>query len=181
MSPERFELHARLWIQAVLSTDDPSFHKDIANYIRNFIHDNGQRSTGFVSKEALELKPARRCKEHFHSRLAVGMNIVRKIRVGKYRLDNIRRMYLEVFSACRVHNTTSEENRRLCVIQNDPATAHLSWRRQYKLAGVYLVYTGSVYIIDNTKYVGWNEDDMASMLGISHYRFKRYVAPEAMQ
>lgn len=176
MEPERFERHARMWISAVNSTDDLSFHKDVANYIRNFIHDVGQRTTGLVSEEAMKLKASQRCKEHFHSRLAVGLAIVDKIRRGIYKDDprSIRRIYLTIFSACRVHNTTSEENRRLAVIQNDPATKDLNWRRQYKLAGVRLVDTNSVYVIDQTKYIGWPVADMCSMLGVSAYKFNKY-------
>ena len=184
MSLERFEKHARLWMAAIHShPDDEEFHRDIANVIRNFIFDVGLRSTGYVSREAISLKPSARCKEHFHSRLAVGQSIVRKIKSGRYRFnqDSVRRMYLEVFSACRVHSCTREENQRLAVIQNDPATKHLPWRKQYKLAGVYLVYTGSVYVWEGCRYVGWTEHDMASMLGVSIYKFRRYIAPEAMQ
>lgn len=176
MDPERFAMHARLWIHAIQSTDDEAFHKDIANVIRNFIFDVGQRSTYYVSHEALEIKPQARCKEHFHSRLAVGQQIVDKIRQGKYRDDkkSIRRIYLTIFSACRVHNCTSEENRRLAVIQNDPATKHLHWRKQYRLAGVRLYYTGSVFVWENTRYLGFSEHDLAAMLGTSIYKFRKY-------
>lgn len=178
---KHFVWWANWFIARVTSTNDKTQLKMLADEVRNLIHDSGQRSTGYVSKEALKLKSHERCKEHFHSRLGVGKSLVRKIKSGKYHSYNLKRMYLEFFSACRVHSVTREENRRLIEIQNNPHTCNLPWRTQYKLAGISLVYTGPIYKIDGTKYIGWTETDLASMLGISHYKFKKLYSKEALQ
>lgn len=183
MDQDRFAFHGRIWIQMVQSTDDPKLLKDVANIIRNFIFDAGMRATGYASVEALKVAARYRCKEHFHSRLGVGQHIVNRIKQGYYKdtPEALRRMYLEVFSACRVHSTTAEENRRLSVIQNDPATRDLSWRQQYRLAGVKLVYTHSHYIIDGVRYMGFSEAELAEMLDVSVYKFRKYYAKNSVK
>lgn len=176
MDPDRFAKHARLWIHAINHHDDGLFHRDIANVIRNFIFDVGQRSTGYVSEEASQLRASQRCKEHFHSRLNVGLHIVDKIREGKWGDTEygINRIYQTIFSACRVHNTTSEENRKLISIQNGPETKDLGWRAQYRLAGIKLYYTGSVFEYEGCRYIGYSEGELAEHFGVTVYKFRKH-------
>jgi|LakMenEpi03Aug12_release.lakeMendotaPanAssembly.Ray.scaffolds.fasta_scaffold603143_2 hypothetical protein len=171
----RFKRFMRMIIREIRECDptDSEYIKDLANTLRQYIYECGYRPTGYTSHAALTSKNT--TLEHFHSRLGYAKRIIKLINSQRFidSEESYRRLYNMVKSASRVHCTTPEENRRLSRIQNDPRYSHLSWRVQYRLAGIVLIYTANIFHIDNVEYRGYTKTDMLSILDVSIYTFDK--------
>lgn len=171
----RFKRFMKMIIREVndCNSEDSEYIKDLANMLRQYIYECGYRPTGYTSHAALSAKNT--TLEHFHSRLGYAKRIIRLISSQRFydNEDCYRRLYAMIKSASRVHCTTPEENRRLSAIQNDPRYSHMSWRKQYRLADINLIYTGNTYHIDGVEYRGHYKTDMMQILNVSAYTFEK--------
>jgi hypothetical protein len=130
--------------------------KYMITMIRNAIFSLPHVYTGFISKEALELKSEKRTKEHFYGRTESAKRLVHEIKTNPKRSNEALVAFLK--SRSRVHKVTSKQNNLLKQYNTKNPGTH--WRKAYRDCGIELVKQDIntkngkryVYFVGNTEY-----------------------------